>query len=63
MPKLRSSEFAGKVVSLPHTEHGDPVRFNEDGIAEVSEVQAETVLYFFPHTVFPVEEARKTSKK
>lgn len=53
MPKVFSNRFRGKVVNLPHTEHGGPVQFDGTGFADVTEVEKEQLLYFFPDLVQP----------
>lgn len=54
MATVRSMEFAGKQVSVPHTEHGvgeGPVRFAADGTASVSAKVAKALVELFPRAI------------
>ena len=42
--KLRSKYLAGQVISGNQLEAGFPIRFNKDGIADVTEAQAQWIL-------------------
>jgi hypothetical protein len=52
--KVLSLYFAGRSVSLPHAESAQglgPVRFGEDGLAEVNPTQAAKLVELFPRDV------------
>lgn len=72
--KVRSLPHRGRQVSVPRPEtqqtnvrdtevvHGNVVRFNEDGVAEVTEDQAEFLVYQFDSAEV-VEESKSKSAK